>query len=172
MGSILTAGSSREVFHTGKLNRFDSVEILFPEYFQSILEYFHTTDNISILQNWTKYGKLAFPTFFYNISKICPHYGFYGIGSVFPVSSGEATFTAFLFQTSLLSTHIPPCDPTSAEITYHLQINYISFIYYLFIYLCELQILKEMERNCSECQIQAILSCTIQPSQILIRGTT
>ena len=49
MGSILTAGSSREVFHTGKLNRFDSVEILFPEYFQSILEYFHTTDNISIL---------------------------------------------------------------------------------------------------------------------------
>ena len=64
MGSILTAGSSREVFHTGKLNLFDSVEILFPEYFQSILEYFHTTDNISILWNWTKLWKIGISNLF------------------------------------------------------------------------------------------------------------
>ena len=42
--------------------------------FQSIprvfLEHFHTTENISILWNWTKLWKLDFATFFYNISKL------------------------------------------------------------------------------------------------------
>ena len=33
------------------------------------LEYFHTTENISILWNWTKLWKLDIPTFFYNIPK-------------------------------------------------------------------------------------------------------
>ena len=37
--------------------------------------YFHTTDNISILWNWTKLWKLDFPTFFYNIYKLFPYYG-------------------------------------------------------------------------------------------------
>ena len=48
-------------------------------YFQNIsrvfLEYFHTTENISIPWNWTKLWKLDFPTFFYNISKIFPYCG-------------------------------------------------------------------------------------------------
>ena len=51
------------------LDRFHSVEVLFPEYSRVFLElYFHTTENISILWNWTKLWKLDFPTFFYNIS--------------------------------------------------------------------------------------------------------
>ena len=48
-------------------------------YFQDIsrvfLEYFHTTENISILWNGIKLWKLDFPTFFYNIFKILPYYG-------------------------------------------------------------------------------------------------
>ena len=56
-----------------------SMEVLFPEYF-------HSTDNISILWNWTKLWKLNFPTFFYNIFKIVPYIG---RGPVFPVKERE-----------------------------------------------------------------------------------
>ena len=49
-----------------KLDLFHSMEVLF-------LEYFHTTNSISILWNWRgKKRKLDFPTFFYNISTIFP----------------------------------------------------------------------------------------------------
>ena len=53
-------------------------------------KYFHTTDNISILWHWTKLWKLDFPTFFYNISKVFPHYG---RGSLFPGLHSRSTFS-------------------------------------------------------------------------------
>ena len=43
--------------------------------FRVFPEYFHTTENISILWNWAKLWKMDFPTFFYNISKIFSYYG-------------------------------------------------------------------------------------------------
>ena len=48
---------------TGPLPQYgSSISRIFPEYF-------HTTDNISILRNWTKLWKLDFQTFFYHIRK-------------------------------------------------------------------------------------------------------
>ena len=64
-----------------KLDVFHTMEYLFPEYLV-FLEYFHTTEYISIQWNWTKLWKLDFPTFFYNISKIFPYNG---RGLIFPV---------------------------------------------------------------------------------------
>ena len=54
---------------TGPLPQYrSSISKVFPEYF-------HTTENISTLWNWTKLWKLDFPTIFYNMSPICPCYG-------------------------------------------------------------------------------------------------
>ena len=41
--------------------------------FSGTTQYFHTTENISIVRNWTKLWKLDFPTFSYYISKIFPY---------------------------------------------------------------------------------------------------
>ena len=57
-------------------------------YFENIsrvfLEYSHSTENVSILWNWTKLWKSDFFTFFCNISKVFPYSG---RGSIFVVYS-------------------------------------------------------------------------------------
>ena len=83
---------------------FHSMKVLFSEYFQNILGYFLTTENISILWNWTKLWKLDFPTFFCNIHKILLY-------------SGKGPIVPVLFYTkeAHCNTHLPSIRTTPDE---------------------------------------------------------
>ena len=65
-------GGKRLTGKTGPLQEYGSfISRKFPgNRTRVFLEYFHTTENISVLWNWTKLWKLDFSNFFYNISKI------------------------------------------------------------------------------------------------------
>ena len=61
------------------------------------LEYFHTTENISMLWDWTKLWKLDFPAFFCHIYRI---FTYYIRGPIFPVpATPSLVMIVELFQT-------------------------------------------------------------------------
>ena len=81
-----------------QLNHFTVWKLYFQNISRVFLEYFYSTDNISMLWNWTKLWKLDFPTFFYNISILWKR-------SYFPSDYERKTFTVPLKNFATTAKH-------------------------------------------------------------------